>query len=131
MMDIGFNLIEKSHPEIFEEKIGIIEFLRRIMKGEKLSYNLAVIGLDTLLYYAEDEEGISRHVRNILQDHANSFVAGNYIIQIIIEGNLYVVESSERPRVKYREEELLLYPIFGRVKQVDVKHFFAPLNLVS
>lgn len=130
-MDIGFNLIEKSHPEIFEEKIGIIEFLRRIMKGEKLSYNLAVIGLDTLLYYAEDEEGISRHVRNILQDHANSFVAGNYIIQIIIEGNLYVVESSERPRVKYREEELLLYPIFGRVKQVDVKHFFAPLNLVS
>lgn len=124
MMDIGFNLIEKSHPEIFEEKIGIIEFLRRIMKGEKLSYNLAVIGLDTLLYYAEDEEGISRHVRNILQDHANSFVAGNYIIQIIIEGNLYVVESSERPRVKYREEELLLYPIFGRVKQVDVKHFF-------
>lgn len=130
-MDIGFNIIEKNDPELFKEKISIIEFLRKIGKEEKLPYNLAVTGLDNLLYYAENREEIGKYIRTLLQDAANFLVAGNYIIQIVIEESLHVVESSERPNVKYKEEEILLYPIFGRVKQVDLKHFLAPLNLLS
>jgi hypothetical protein len=130
-LDIGFNIIEKTNPKIFQEKLSIIEFLRKIRKEEKLPFNFAVIGLDALLYYAEDREKISKYIRDMLQDHANFLTTGNYIIQIIIEGTLRVVESSERPRVQYKEEEFLLYPIFGRVKQIDLKHFLAPLNLLS
>ena len=130
-MDIGFNIIEKINPQIFKEKISIIEFLRRIRNEEKFPYNFAITGVDTLLYHAEDIEKVSTYIREILQDHANFLVAGNYIIQVVMEGTLHVVESLERPRVKYKGKEFLLYSIFGRVKQIDLKHFLAPLNLLS
>jgi len=131
MMDIGFNIIETGNTEIFDEKLSIIEFLRKISKEERLPYNFAVTGLVTLLYYAEDREETEKYIRTHLEDAANFLFAGNYIIQVVVEGDLYVVESYERPRVRYRGEEILLYPIFGRVKQLDVKHFLAPLNLLS
>lgn len=131
MMDIGFNIIERGNPEIFEDKLSIIEFLRKVSEEERLPYNFAVTGLDTLLYYAEDREETEKYIRTLLQDVANFLVAGNYIIQVVVEGDLYVVESYERPRVRYKGEEILLYPVFGRVKQIDIKHFLAPLNLLS
>lgn len=130
-LDIGFNIIERTDPQVFEVKISIIEFLRRIRHHTKFPYNFAITGLDTLLYFSEDEEGISKYIREILQDHANFLVIGNYIIQVIVDGPLHIVESSERPRVKYKEREFLLYSIFGRVKQIDIRHFLAPLNLLS
>jgi len=132
-MDIGFNLVEKREysTQIFKDKMSIIGFLREVYKEEKLPFNLAVFGLENLLYYAEKPEEVSRKIRNLLQDRANFLIRGNYIIQIVIGGKIKIVESSERPRVEYREKELFLYPIFGRVKQLDLKHFIAPLNLQS
>ena len=130
-LDIGFNLIEKTNPEIFKEKMSIIEFLRKVRKEEKLPNNFAVTGLDTLLYYTKDKEKVSKYIRNTLQDHANFLVRGNYIIQIVMEGTLHIVETYERPRVKYKDQEFLIFTIFGRVKQIDLKHFLAPLNLTS
>jgi len=131
MMDIGFNILEKTNPEVFAEKISIIEFLRKIREEEQLPYNFALTGLDTLLYFAEDREETGKHIRTLLQDAANFLFAGNYIIQVVLEGELSVVESYERPRINYKGEEILLYPIFGRVKQLDIKHFFTQLNLQS
>ncbi|GAI42779.1 unnamed protein product, partial [marine sediment metagenome] len=58
-------------------------------------------------------------------------VSGSYIIQLVIEGDIQVVESTEKPRVLYKNEEFNLYPVIGRVKQLDLKHFHAPLNLQS
>ena len=130
-LDIGFNIIEKTNPEIFKEKMSIIEFLRKVRKEEKLPNNFAVTGLDTLLYYTKDKEKVSKYIRNTLQDHANFLVRGNYIIQIVMEGTLHIVETYERPRVKYKDQEFLIFTIFGRVKQIDLKHFLAPLNLTS
>ncbi len=132
-MDIGFNIMEqREYPgQIFEEKMSIIEFLRRVYREEKLPLNLSVSGIDTLLYFSRDPERLSRKIRNLLQDAANFLVKGNYIIQILIEGKMEIVESSERPRVNYKDKQFLLYSIFGRVRQVDLKHFIAPLNLQS
>ena len=130
-MDIGVNIIEKTNPQIFKEKMSIIEFLRKVINEERLPYNFAVTGLDTLIYYAEDKEKVSKYIRNTLQDHANFLIRGNYIIQIVMEGTLHVVESYDRPRVRYKGEEFLIHPIFGRAKQIDLKHFLAPLNLTS
>ena len=132
-MEIGFNIIERREyrNQIFPDRLSIIEFLRKVLREERLPYNIAVFGLEELLYQAEDIEEISRYISNLLQDAANFLVRGNYIIQIVIEGELFVVETYERPRVKYKNKEFLLYPIFGKVKQVDLKHFIAPLNLQS
>lgn len=130
-LDIGFNIIEKTNPEIFKEKMSIIEFLRKVRKEEKLPNNFAVTGLDTLLYYSKDKEKVSKYIRNTLQDHANFLVRGNYIIQIVMDGTLHIVETYEKPRVKYKDQEFFIFTIFGRVKQIDLKHFLAPLNLTS
>ncbi|RLE09568.1 hypothetical protein DRJ04_09800 [Candidatus Aerophobetes bacterium] len=130
-MDIGFNIIHKSNPNIFKEKFSIIQFLKDLMNGKKFHPDFAVYGLDSLLYYAEGRDEIAKYIRNILQDNANHLVAGNYIVQIVIEGDIKVVESDERPKVVYKNEEFHLYPVIGRVKRLDLKHFHAPLNLQS
>lgn len=130
-MDIGFNIIEKSNPDIFKEKISIIQFLKDLSEGKRFPRDFAVCGLDSLLYYAEDREEIAKYIRNILQDNANHLVAGSYIIQLVMEGDIKVVESDERPRLVYKNEEFHLYPVIGRVKRLDLKHFHAPLNLQS
>ncbi len=132
-MDIGFNIIEKSEysNQIFRDRMSIVEFLRHIWREKKLPLNFAVFGIDSLLYYSEEPKKISQKLRNILQDSANFLVRGNYIIQIVIEGKIEIIDTSEKPRVVYKGKQLLLYPIFGRVKQVDLRHFIAPLNLQS
>jgi len=132
-MNIGFNIIEKREylNQIFKDRMSIVEFLRQVYREEKLPLNFAVFGIDALLYYSEEPEKISRKIRNLLQDAANFLVRGNYIIQIVVDGKIEIVESSERPRINYKDKQILLYPIFGRVKQVDLKHFIAPLNLLS
>lgn len=130
-MDIGFNIIQRSSPDIFKEKFSIVQFLKDLNESKKFKLNFAVYGLDTLLYYAEDRDEIAQYIRNILQDNANHLVSGNYIIQFIVEGDIQVVESSERPKIIYKNEEFYLYPVIGRVKQLDLKHFHAPLNLQS
>ncbi len=132
-MDIGFNIIEKREhsDQVFTERISIIEFLRQVYREEELPLNFAVFGIENLLYYSEEPEKISRKIRNLLQDAANFLVRGNYIIQIVIDGKIEIVESSERPKINYKDKQILLYPIFGRVKWVDLKHFIAPLNLQS
>ncbi|RKX76683.1 MAG: hypothetical protein DRP87_11195 [Spirochaetes bacterium] len=130
-MDIGFNIIEKSNPDIFREKISIIQFLKGLNEARRFPPDFAVYGLDAFLYYAQDRDETSKYIRNILQDNANHLVSGNYIIQIVIEGDIKVVESDERPRVVYKNEEFHLYPVIGRVKRLDLKHFHSPLNLQS
>lgn len=130
-MDIGFNIIEKSNPNIFREKISIIQFLKDLADDKRFARDFAVCGLDSLLYYAHDRDEIAKYIRNILQDNANQLVAGNYIIQLIIEGHIKIIESDEKPIVVYKNEEFHLYPVIGRVKRVDMEHFHAPLNLLS
>jgi len=130
-MDIGFNIIDKNNTQIFKDKISVIQFLKDLSDGKKFPRDFAVFGLDSLLHYAQDRDEIAKYIRNILQDNANHLVAGNYIIQIVIEGDIKVVESDERPKVVYKNEEFHLYPVIGRVKRIDLKHFHAPLNLQS
>jgi hypothetical protein len=130
-MDIGFNIIEGRYPRIFKEKISIIQFLKDLSVDKRFARDFAIYGLDSLLYYAHDRDEISQYIRNILQDNANQLVAGNYIIQLIIEGSIKVIESDKRPKIVYKNAEFYLYPVIGKVNRVDMNHFHAPLNLSS
>lgn len=131
MMDIGFNIVQKNNPEIFPRRTSIIRFLRGLKKGEEFPRDFAVLGVDSLIFYAEDKEEISKYIRNTLADNANQLVSKNYIIQIVIEGDLEVIEDAEKPIVKYQNESFSLYNIFGRMKRIDLEQFLAPLNIQS
>jgi hypothetical protein len=129
----GFNIIEEKHypDEIFDTKIGIIEMLKIVKDEKTLPYEFAVIGLDTLLFYASEPEKIARYINDLLRDKANFLTRKQYIIQVLIRGEIEVIESNDRPRLYYKNKEFLLYDVFGRVKQIRSKHFLAPLNLQS
>ena len=131
MMDIGFNIIEKNNPEIFPERMSIVKFVKGLERGENFPPDFAIIGVDSLIYYAENRDKVSKYIRNILLDNVNQLVAGNYIIQVIIEGHLEVIEDAEKPIVNYKNETFDLYQIFGRMKRIDLRHFHAPLNIQS
>jgi len=129
----GFNIIEEKHypNEVFETKIGIIELLKIVKDEKTLPYEFTITGLDALLYYASEPEKIARYINDLLRDKANFLTRKQYIIQVLIRGELEVIESNDRPRLHYMNKEFLLYDIFGRTKQIRSKHFLAPLNLQS
>lgn len=130
-LDFGFNIIKNDNPEIFTEKISIIQFLKDLSEGIKFPDDFAVTGLDSLIYFSADKNDVLKYIRRILQDNANNLILGNYIIQIVIDGDIQIISSPEKPRIIYKEKVFDLYSIFGRVKQIDLKHFLAPLNLQS
>ena len=133
-MNPGFNIIEYNKnylDEMFDKKMGIIEFLRLLREEETLPFEFAVTGLDVLLYYSDKPDKIARYISDLLRDRANFLTRKQYIIQIIVKGKLEVIETNERPWLHYMDKKFLLHDIFGRVKQVRVKHFIAPLNLQS
>lgn len=132
-MEPGFNIIEEQRykDEVFEARMGIIEMLKIVKDEKTLPYEFAVTGLDTLLFYASEPEKIARYINDLLRDKANFLTRKPYIIQVLIRGKLEVIESNDRPKLHYMNKEFLLYDIFGRVKQIGSKHFFAPLNLQS
>ena len=130
-MDIGFNVIEKSNPNIFKERMSIVQFLKGLSESKEFVRDFAVLGLDSLLYYSDDQDITSKYIKNVLQDNANQLVGRNYIIQIVIEGQFKVIESYNRLKVVYKDKEISLSPIFGRFKPLDVNHFHVPLNLSS
>lgn len=109
-MDIGFNIIEKKEysDQIFKDRMSIVEFLRQVYREEELPLNLAVFGIESLLYYSEEPEKVSREIRNLLQDAANFLVRGNYIIQIVVEGKIEIVESFERPIINYKDASFFI-----------------------
>ncbi len=132
-MNPGFNIIEYKDylDEIFDKKIGIIEFLRLLREEENLPFGFAVTGLDALLYYSDRPGKISRYISDLLCDRANFLTRKQYIIQVLVNGGLEVIETNDRPWLLYRGKKFQLHEIFGRVKQVGLKHFLAPLNLQS
>ena len=132
-MKSGFNIInKKNYPKkLFKNKISIINFLKNLINENDLPYSIAIYGLEELIYRSENPDKTSKFIRDILQDSANFLMRENYIIQIVIEGDLEVIESSEKPIINYLNAKIPIYPIFGRVKQIDIKKFYAPLNLQS
>jgi hypothetical protein len=130
-MNIGFNIIEFKHPDLFREKISIIRFLQAVEKNEKLPPNFAILGLDSLLYFAEDPEEAAKYIKDILIENVNFLVAGKHIIQVVCEGDLEVLEDAEKPVVHIADKSVELYPVFGRMHRIDVNHFFVPLNIQS
>ncbi|GAB6076776.1 hypothetical protein [Desulfurobacterium crinifex] len=132
-MDIGFNILEKKEckNELFKDRMSIVEFLRQVYREKKLPRDFAVYGLEEMLYRSKNPDRLSRKVWHLLTDAANFLTRNYYIIQIVIDGKIEIIEDSEKPVVNYKNKRFRLYPIFGRVKQKDLKHFIAPLNLQS
>ena len=126
LMEVGYNLVErkligKKFEEI-EEKMSIIEFLRRLNRKEGINRKIAVIGFEEVLLSGE---GMARYVRQILVRSVN--MLRNHIIQIIVDGELVL---DREPKIRYKGKEVSLILIFGnRLKPKEVGYFYSPPNI--
>lgn len=132
-MEVGYNLIERKSVEtgkykLFEEKMSIIEFLRRVREKEDIPLDVTIIGFDQLLFSAEDREEISRYIRDLLIERINFLMNKNPCIQILVDGSL---EQWQKPIIRLNNEDLDIYTIFGKMERKDVNWFYTGINIQS
>jgi hypothetical protein len=125
-MEVGYNLVERKllgkEFEEINEKISIIEFLRRLQREQALELKISVVGLDELLLSGDK---ISSYVRSLLVKSTG--ILWNHIIQFPIDGELVL---NREPKIKYRGREISLTPIFGnRLMPKADGYFYSPFNI--
>jgi len=126
LMEVGYNLVERKYLgkefEEISEKISIIEFLRRLQRGQIIKPKISVVGLDEVLLSGGK---ISFYIRSLLVKSTG--ILWNHIIQFPIDGDLVL---NREPKIMYRGREISLIPIFGNrlVPKAD-GYFYSPFNI--
>jgi len=126
LMEVGYNIVEKSligkEFESIEEKISIIEFLRRLHRKKPVNRKIAVIGLEEALLTGEET---ARYIRRTLVNSTSTLRTN--IIQFQINGELIL---DKEPKIRYKSKEISLTPIFGnRIKPKTIGYFHSPPNI--
>jgi hypothetical protein len=126
LMEVGYNLIERKSIgkefEEIEEKMSIIEFLRRLHRKQNINPKISVTGLEEALLTGTET---ARYIRRMLIKSIATL--RTYIIQFPINGELTL---NKEPKIRYRSKEISLTPIFGnRIKPLTIGFFHSPPNI--
>ena len=132
-MDVGFNLVEEKSiesgkVELFENKMSIIQFLRKVLRMEDIPLDVSIIGFDQLLFSADDRKEMTKYIRDLLIEKVNFLLNKSPCIQIIVDGSL---EQWQKPIIRLNNEDLDVYTIFGKMERRDVNWFYTGLNIQS
>jgi hypothetical protein len=132
-MDVGFNLVEEKSiesgkVELFEDKMSILEFLRKVSRMEDIPLDISIIGFDQLLFSADDRREMTEYIRDLLIEKVNFLLNKSPCIQIIVDGSL---EQWQKPIIRLNNEDLDVYTIFGKMERRDVNWFYTSLNIQS
>jgi hypothetical protein len=124
-MSVGYNLIERRligrEYEEIDERLSIVEFLRRLRRGEGVGKVVAVTGFEELIV----GEDVASYVRGILSRAADKL--RTTVIQLPIDGELVL---DMEPKIKTRGREIRLTLIFGnRIMARAPGYFYSPLNI--
>ena len=129
--DIGYHIVNEEALEDgdrFEEKMSVVEFLRRVDDMSDLSYDIAVYGLDSFLRAAENPEEISEFIHDILAERVNFLMTNNPRVQFVV-GN---VEYWDEPVLPDGDDRIELNTIFsGSLEQVGPGWYSSNLNVTS
>jgi len=128
VLNVGYNLVERKaigeKYEDFEERISIIQFLRKIKRGEDIPKKVTVTGLDILLL---QNEKTSRYIRKILSNATSYLFKRNPIIMFTVEERLVM---DREQKIRYMDKEIRLNPLFGnRLTQKDLDWLHSPFNI--
>ena len=94
-LTVGYNLVERDSIgekyEDLQERMSIIDFLRRIKRKEEIPKKVAVTGFDVLL---SQNRKFSTYIRRIFSDSTNYFFKRNPIVIFIVGGRLVMNRES-------------------------------------
>jgi hypothetical protein len=125
-MDVGYNLVEREligkEFEEIEERMSIVEFLRRLLRRQDVGEKISVVGLDELLF---SNERVASYIRDLLV--SSTGLLWDRIVQFLIYGSLVL---DREPKIRYRGKEIRLTPIFGnRLVPRTSGYFYSPFNI--
>jgi hypothetical protein len=125
-MNVGYNLVERRYVgkefEEIHERVSIIEFLRKLKKGQKIEMKISVTGLDEILFSNHE---MASYIRDLLVRSTD--LLWNHIIQFLIDGEIVL---NRVPKIRYRGREINLTLIFGnRLKPKANGYFHSPFNI--
>jgi len=126
LMDVGYNLVEREligkEFEEIEERMSIVEFLRRLLRRQDVGEKISVVGLDELLF---SNERVASYIRDLLV--SSTGLLWDRIVQFLIYGSLVL---DREPKIRYRGKEIRLTPIFGnRLVPRTSGYFYSPFNI--
>lgn len=124
----GYEIIEKKNLKTFnsegiepnEIKIGFLDFLREVKNysGEIKPYSsFLVVGIEEVLFMADDRIAISKEIHKILQSGASDLQRKMIQVQIACKDEL---KRGASLYLIYHKEELSLDYIFGSTSPYDV-----------
>lgn len=125
----GYRIFEERFLNIYKEdgippqgiKIGLLDFLRELKGGTEGIPRLSsfmVVGIDEVLYLAEDRKKVSLSIHKILQSSAGTLERKMAEVQICCKGRLFKADSFW---LEYRGEKLLLDIIFGTPTKLEIR----------
>lgn len=129
-LELGYHLMSKETAEErgeFDDKMSIVEFLRRLDRREDFPLDVTVYGLDDYLLSAEDPDEACDHIHSILRDRASHISLQQPCVQFVIDE----IEYWEEPVIPADEEDIGLQSIFRRIDKKGAGWYESELNVSS
>ena len=128
ILSVGYNVVERASIgkkfEEFDERISVVDFLRRLRRKQKIPRKIAILGLDFLLF---ENKTSMQYIRKLLSNSTSYFFETNPVIVFIVGEKLSI---NRKLKIRIRGEEIDLYPLFGnRLTQKDIDWFYSPFNI--
>lgn len=122
---MSYNLIEAGRmSDEVTERMGLVQFLRRLHRREALPSTFAALGLDQLMLHAADHTAAARLVRNRLADASDDLHSTfpEPTIWLPVQAEL---EENGHPRMYFGEGKVVdLTDLFGGRLKRKRKHWF-------
>lgn len=119
---MSYNLIKQDKIEFpCQETIGLIEFLRRVQRQERLPDSLRVQGLDAVLEEAQDTTETAKVMRNLLAKRSEYMARQGSLVVFPVRASL---EEAGGPRMYVGSKPIDLSHLFGNRLERHKRHWF-------
>ena len=129
--DIGYHIVSHEvleESESFDDKMSIVEFLRRVNQMDNIPFDVTVYGLDSFLRRADDVGEICDYVHQLLSERVNFLLNQNPRVQFVVDE----VEFWDEPVIPNSDEDIPLNAIFhGALEPEGAGWYSSHLNITS
>lgn len=128
---IGYHVVARdaiNKDNTFDNKMSVVEFLRRVEYMGDIPYDVTVHGLDSYLRGADDPEAVCDYIHQLLSERVNYLLNKNPIVQFVVDD----IEYWDEPVLPDGKNRIRLNDIFhGTLEQEGANWFSSNLNVTS
>lgn len=128
--EIGYHVVSREVARDHDgfDEMSVVEFLRRVRASERLPLDVSVVGLDQLLYTADETSAACDYIHRILVDGVNHLTREQPVVRFVVED----IEFWDEPVIAGRGEDIPLGEIFyGEMTQQGADWYHTQLNVSS